>query len=100
MLVLRAFVASFARKSDRFAVAGAAAAFGVMAMMVFVNTLIGSGGMFFFIGVMLPVAGWRYAREMQQPVRHTVTRPDDQPGSVATGTVAQRNIALPSTLLP
>lgn len=100
MLVVRAFVASFARKGDRFAVAGAAAAFGVLAMMVFVNTLIGSGGMFFFIGVMLPVAGWRYARERQQPVSKAVTGPDDRPGPVATGTVAQRTIALPSTLLP
>jgi hypothetical protein len=104
MLVVRAFVASFARKSDRFAVAGTAAAFGVMAMMVFVNTLVGSGGMFFFIGVMLPVAGWRYAREMQravqQPVRHASSRADDQPAPVAAGTPAQRNIALPSILLP
>jgi len=100
MLVLRAFVASFARKSDRFAVAGTAAAFGVLAMMVFVNTLIGSGGMFFFIGVMLPVTGWRYAREIQQLARDAAARSDAAvtPGRAATGTVAQQNIALPSTL--
>jgi hypothetical protein len=100
MLVLRAFVASFARKSDRFAVAGTAAAFGVLAMMVFVNTLIGSGGMFFFIGVMLPVTGWRYAREIQQSARDAAARSDAAvtPGRAATGTVAQQNIALPSTL--
>ena len=102
MLVLRTFVASFTRKSDRFAVAGAAAAFGVLAMMVFVNTLIGSGGMFFFIGVMLPVAGWRYARERHQPqpAFEAAVRPDDPSSRVATGTAAQQHIALPSTLLP
>ena len=107
MLILRAFVASFARKSDRFAVAGTAAAFGVLAMMVFVNTLVGSGGMFFFIGVMLPVTGWRYAREIQQSARATALRPGERapsdaaltPGRAATGTVAQQNIALPSTLM-
>jgi hypothetical protein len=69
-------------------------------MMVFVNTLIGSGGMFFFIGVMLPVTGWRYAREIQQSVRAAAVRSDAAltPGRTATGTVAQQNIALPSTL--
>jgi hypothetical protein len=106
MLILRAFVASFARKSDRFAVAGTAAAFGVLAMMVFVNTLIGSGGMFFFIGVMLPVTGWRYAREIQQPARSAAVRQDHRPapaapaapGRATTGTAAQQHIAQPSTL--
>lgn len=101
MLILRAFVASFARKNDRFAVAGAAAAFGVLAMMVFVNTLIGSGGMFFFIGVMLPVTGWRYAREIQHPAaRAAAVRPDAAatPDQATAGTEAQRNIALPSKL--
>jgi hypothetical protein len=106
MLILRAFVASFARKSDRFAVAGTAAAFGVLAMMVFVNTLIGSGGMFFFIGVMLPVTGWRYAREIQEPARSAAVRQDHRPASAApaapgratTGTAAQQHIAQPSTL--
>jgi len=69
-------------------------------MMVFVNTLIGSGGLFFFIGVMLPVAGWRYAREMQQPARTAALRPaaGATPGRATTGTVAQQNIALPSAL--
>ncbi|MDN7184030.1 O-antigen ligase family protein [Caballeronia sp. SEWSISQ10-4 2] len=102
MLILRAFVASFARKSDRFAVAGTAAAFGVLAMMVFVNTLIGSGGMFFFIGVMLPVTGWRYAREIQQPARSAAVRQNGRPAAAApgratTGTAAQQHIAQPST---
>jgi hypothetical protein len=104
MLGLRAFVASFARKSDRFAVAGAAVAFGILAMMVFINTLTGSGGLFFYIGVMLPVAGWRYAREMQKRVRHAApvpyVAPSGQPEPVAAGTAVQRDIALPSPLVP
>jgi hypothetical protein len=74
-------------------------------MMVFVNTLIGSGGMFFFIGVMLPVTGWRYAREIQQPARSAAVRQDDRPappaptapGRATTGTAAQQHIAQPST---
>jgi hypothetical protein len=56
--------------------------------------------MFFFIGVMLPVTGWRYAREMQQPARAAAVRAEAavMPGGATTGTAVQRNIALPSTL--
>ena len=103
MLVLRAFVASFGRKNDRFAVAGTAAAFGILAMMVFLNTLVGGGGLFFFIGVMLPVAGRRYALEMQTRVSRRMKaqkRAADAETPAPSGTAAQQSIALPSPLVP
>jgi hypothetical protein len=103
MLVLRAFVTSFSRKADRFAVAGTAAAFGILAMMVFVNTLVGGAGMLFFIGVMLPVAGRRYALEIQTRADQrlkTQKRAADEKAPVPVGTAAQQSIALPSPLVP
>jgi hypothetical protein len=50
--------------------------------------------------VILPVTGWRYAREMQQPARADAVHTEAAltPGRATTGTVVQRNIALPSTL--
>ncbi len=104
MLVLRAFVTSFSRKNDRFAVAGTAAAFGILAMMVFLNTLVGGGGVFFFIGVMLPVAGRRYALEMQtradQQVKAQARAAASAEAPAPSGTAAQQSIALPSPLVP
>jgi hypothetical protein len=102
--VLRAFVSSFSRKNDRFAVAGTAAAFGILAMMVFLNTLVGGGGVFFFIGVMLPVAGRRYALEMQtradQQVKAQARAAASAEAPARSGTAAQQSIALPSPLVP
>ncbi|SAL27237.1 glucose-6-phosphate isomerase [Caballeronia sordidicola] len=104
-LVLRAFVTSFARKNDRFAVAGTAAAFAVLAMMVFVNTLVGAGGVFFFIGVILPVAGRRYALEMQSRSEMKLKAQKDMTAAeghapAPAGTAAQLSIARPSPLVP
>ncbi|WP_162831497.1 O-antigen ligase family protein [Paraburkholderia caffeinilytica] len=63
MLLWRAFRASRQRARDRFAISGVGVAIAMFAMMVFVNTLIGLPGMFFFVGVILPVIGLRHARE-------------------------------------
>ncbi len=63
MLLWRAYRASRLRGKDRFAIAGVGVALAMFAMMVFVNTLIGLPGMFFFIGVTLPVIALRHSRE-------------------------------------
>jgi hypothetical protein len=62
-LLWRAFAASRRRPADSFGVAGVGVAFALFAMMVFINTIISLSGMFFFVGVMLPVIGLRHARE-------------------------------------
>ncbi|MBN3757135.1 hypothetical protein G3N95_29630 [Paraburkholderia sp. Tr-20389] len=63
ILMWRAFLASRLRPHDRFAICGVGVAIAIFAMMVFVNTLTATSGMFFFIGVLMPVIGLRYARE-------------------------------------
>ncbi|MGH8778783.1 hypothetical protein [Paraburkholderia sp.] len=65
MLMWRAFRASLSRSRDRFAISGVGVALAIFAMMVFVNTLVALPGMFFFIGVIMPAIGQRYAREMR-----------------------------------
>ena len=74
MLLWRAFCASRLRNKDRFAICGVGVALGMFAMMIFVNTLIGFPGMFFFMGVILPVIALRYAREGR-----TATAPSKRP---------------------
>ncbi|CAG4891392.1 hypothetical protein R52603_01187 [Paraburkholderia saeva] len=69
MLISRAFAASRARPHDRLGVSGVGVAVAIVAMMIFSNTLAGMTGMFFFIGVLMPVNGLRYAREMEAAAR-------------------------------
>ncbi|WP_199539917.1 hypothetical protein [Paraburkholderia kururiensis] len=65
MLLWRAFWASLARGRDRFAISAVGVALAMLGMMVFVNTLTGLPGLFFFVGVLLPAIAQRHAREMQ-----------------------------------
>jgi hypothetical protein len=66
MLIWRAFLASRLRPHDRFALCGVGVAIAIFTMMVMVNTLTSVSGMFFFIGVMMPVIGLRYSRHVSQ----------------------------------
>jgi hypothetical protein len=63
-LIWRAFAASYARKRDRVAISGVGTALAIFSMMIFMNTLQAAGGMFFMIGVVMPVIGLRYSRAM------------------------------------
>jgi hypothetical protein len=71
MLVMlwRAFMASFARAHDRFAISGAGVAAAILSMMVFIDTLQALPGAFYVIGVLMPVIGLRHAREGQARAR-------------------------------
>jgi hypothetical protein len=62
-MMWRAFVASFSRKKDRFAISGVGVANAAFAMLLFFNTMQSLAGMVFFIGIVMPVIGLRYARE-------------------------------------
>ncbi|MGA7776942.1 MAG: hypothetical protein WCA85_04430 [Paraburkholderia sp.] len=62
MLIWRAFLASRLRPHDRFALCGVGVSVAIFGQMIMVNTLVSTSGMFFFIGVMMPVIGLRYAR--------------------------------------
>jgi hypothetical protein len=73
-LLWRAFAASRRRPADSFGVAGVGVAFALFAMMVFINTIISLSGMFFFVGVMLPVIGLRHARESGKEAKAPSTR--------------------------
>jgi hypothetical protein len=64
MLMWRAFLASRLRLHDRFALCGVGVSIAIFGQMVMVNTLVSTSGMFFFIGVLMPVIGLRYARHM------------------------------------
>nr|WP_144113633.1 O-antigen ligase family protein [Paraburkholderia sp. BCC1886] len=63
MLLWRAYRASRQRAADPLATTGVAVAVAIFAMMVFINTLTSVSGMFFFLGVTLPVISLRYAQE-------------------------------------
>ncbi|MGF6771225.1 hypothetical protein P3T18_003704 [Paraburkholderia sp. GAS199] len=63
MMLWRGFRASRLRPNDLLAVCGVGVAMATLAMMVMINTLTATSGMFFFIGVTLPVISLRYARE-------------------------------------
>ncbi|MFM0247657.1 O-antigen ligase family protein [Paraburkholderia sediminicola] len=67
MLLWRAYRASRQHPSDLLAISGVGVAVAILSMMVFINTLTSVSGMFFFLGVTLPVISLRYARE-----RHSV----------------------------
>jgi hypothetical protein len=64
-LVWRAFVASLARPNDRFAVSQVGVAITIFAIMVMIDTMLSAPGIFFMVGVLMPVIGVRYARHMQ-----------------------------------
>jgi hypothetical protein len=65
-LLWRAFLASLARPGDRFAITGVGVAISILSIMVMIDTMQGSSGMFFMFGVVMPVIGLRYARHVQQ----------------------------------
>lgn len=65
-LLWRAFVASLARPNDRFAITGVGVAIAILAIMVMIDTMQGSSGMYFIFGVVMPVIGVRYARDQQR----------------------------------
>jgi hypothetical protein len=69
MLMWRAFVASRSRLHDRFALCGVGVSIAIFMSMVMVNTLVSTSGMFFFIGVMMPVIGLRHARDVEYKSR-------------------------------
>lgn len=64
MLLRRGFAASWQQPKDLVGACGVGAALAIAVMMVFSNTLTGVTGMFFFIGVLMPVNGLRYARQL------------------------------------
>jgi len=63
MLLWRAYRASRLHPTDLLAISGVGVAVAIFSMMVFINTLTAVSGMFFFLGVTLPVISLRYARE-------------------------------------
>jgi hypothetical protein len=63
MLLWRAYRASRQHPTDLLAISGVGVAVAIFSMMVFINTLTAVSGMFFFLGVTLPVISLRYARE-------------------------------------
>ncbi|WP_176058035.1 hypothetical protein [Paraburkholderia sp. BCC1876] len=67
MLMWRAYRASRLHPTDLMAVSGVGVAVAIFSMMIFINTLTSVSGMFFFLGVTLPVISLRYARECQTP---------------------------------
>jgi hypothetical protein len=93
MLMWRAFLASRARLNDRFALCGVGVSIAIFMSMVMVNTLVSTSGMFFFIGVMMPVIGLRHARDaahkLQKAKRAAMAAP-------ATATNAARTSATPA----
>ncbi|SEI40893.1 hypothetical protein [Paraburkholderia diazotrophica] len=74
MLMWRAFLASIVRSKDRLAICGAGVSLAIFAMMAFTNTLVGVTGMFYFIGVMLPVIGLRHARRTAHAAKKAAAR--------------------------
>lgn len=65
MLMWRAYRASRLHPTDLLAISGVGVAVAIFSMMIFINTLNAVSGMFFFLGVTLPVISLRYARERQ-----------------------------------
>ncbi len=64
-LLWRAFTASLARPNDRFAITGVGISIAILAIMVMIDSMQGSSGIFYMIGVVMPVIGVRWARHMQ-----------------------------------
>ncbi|WP_434106411.1 O-antigen ligase family protein [Paraburkholderia caffeinilytica] len=75
MLLWRAYRASRQHPTDLLAISGVGVAVAIFSMMVFINTLTAVSGMFFFIGVTLPVISLRYARERHSVVTAAPARP-------------------------
>ncbi|MFM0208494.1 O-antigen ligase family protein [Paraburkholderia sediminicola] len=75
MLLWRAYRASRQHPSDLLAISGVGVAVAILSMMVFINTLTSVSGMFFFLGVTLPVISLRYARERHSAVTAAPARP-------------------------
>ncbi|WP_144143175.1 O-antigen ligase family protein [Paraburkholderia sp. BCC1884] len=65
MLMWRAYRASRLHPTDLLAISGVGVAVAIFSMMIFINTLNAVSGMFFYLGVTLPVISLRYARERQ-----------------------------------
>lgn len=63
MLLWRAYRASRLHPTDLLAVSGVGVAVAILSMMIFINTLVSVAGLFFFLGVTLPVISLRHARE-------------------------------------
>jgi hypothetical protein len=70
MMVWRAFVASRALPTDRFAISAVGVAIAILANLIMVDTLQGLSGMFFMLGALMPTLGVRYARESQRTARN------------------------------
>lgn len=83
LLMWRAFLASRLRSKDRLAISGVGVSLAIFAMMVFVNTLTGLPGMFFFIGVIMPVISLRHARHLHGPASAAPTPAPQPRGSLA-----------------
>lgn len=65
MLLWRACRASRLNRTDALGIYSAGAAVAIFSMMIFSNTLTSVVGLFFFLGVTLPVISLRYARELR-----------------------------------
>ena len=74
MLLWRAYRASRRHPTDLLAISGVGVAVAIFSMMVFINTLTSVSGMFFFLGVTLPVISLRYARERHAASGATLAR--------------------------
>ncbi|MFM0474631.1 O-antigen ligase family protein [Paraburkholderia strydomiana] len=74
MLLWRAYRASRSHPTDLLAISGVGVAVAIFSMMIFINTLTSVSGMFFFLGVTLPVISLRYARERHATNNATVSR--------------------------
>jgi hypothetical protein len=64
-IFMRALSIGRRMRDDKFVSAGVGVSVSIFALLVFVNTVIGSAGLFFYIGVMLPAMALRHAREMK-----------------------------------
>lgn len=64
----RALLLARRMRHDKFVSASAGVSFAIFALLIFVNTIIGSAGLFFYMGAMLPVMAVRHVRQIK-PVR-------------------------------
>ena len=98
MLLWRAFKASRLLPHDRFANCGMGVSVAIFLIMVMVNTLTGFTGMLFFIGVMMPSIGLRYAREMSAGKSAPMTARNEMAAQVPP--VGPARAAMLATLSP
>jgi hypothetical protein len=71
-IFLRALSLGRRMRHDKFVSAGVGASVSIFSLLILVNTIIGSAGLFFYIGVMLPILATRHARQTQ--LDHTYGR--------------------------